>query len=99
MYLAQEKLKSNSRNLLLLFMDVKQLLPDLADAQAQREASLRGILQGLIRQFCEHHSIWNGIVNVVAEMDVLISLALASNYFVGPTCRPSIKDTSLGLHE
>lgn len=78
---------------------VKQLLPDLADAQAQREASLRGILQGLIRQFCEHHSIWNGIVNVVAEMDVLISLALASNYFVGPTCRPSIKDTTKLLND
>lgn len=73
---------------------IKQLLQDLADAQGQREASLRGILQGLIRQFCEHHSIWHGIVNVVAEMDVLISLALASNYFVGPTCRPSIKDTT-----
>lgn len=99
MYLAQEKLKSNSRNLLLLFMDVKQLLPDLADAQAQREASLRRILQGLIRQFCEHHSMWNGIVNVVAEMDVLISLALASNYFVGPTCRPSIKDTTKLLND
>lgn len=73
---------------------VKQLLQDLTDAQAQREASLRGILQGLIRQFCEHHIIWQGLVNVVAEMDVLISLALASNYFVGPTCRPSIKDTT-----
>ena len=45
---------------------VKQLLQDLVDAQGQREASSRGILQGLIRQFCEHHSIWHGIVNVVA---------------------------------
>ena len=32
-------------------------------------------------------------------MDVLISLALASNYFVGPTCRPSIKDTTKLLND
>ena len=36
---------------------------------------------------------------MVAEMDVLISLALASNYFVGPTCRPSIKDTTKLLND
>ncbi|KAH9320155.1 hypothetical protein KI387_021924, partial [Taxus chinensis] len=73
---------------------VKELLQELSDSQAQREASLRGILQGLVMKFCEHHHIWRDLVNVVAEMDVLVSLAFASDYFDGPTCRPSIRDTN-----
>ncbi|GLJ19028.1 hypothetical protein SUGI_0341380 [Cryptomeria japonica] len=70
---------------------IKELLQELSDAQIQREASLRGILQGLVRQFCEHHHVWRCIVNLVAEMDVLISLAFASDYFDGPTCRPTVR--------
>ncbi|XP_047048385.1 DNA mismatch repair protein MSH6 [Lolium rigidum] len=74
--------------------EVKQLLSELSKAVADKEAILKGILQKLIHLFIEHHSKWRQLVSVVAEIDVLISLSIAGDYFEGPTCCPIIRESS-----
>ncbi|CAL9753886.1 unnamed protein product [Musa acuminata subsp. burmannicoides] len=71
---------------------IKDFLSELSQAEAEKESKLKGILQRLIGQFSEHHSKWRQLVSVIAELDVLISLAIASDYYEGPTCRPVIKE-------
>uniref|UniRef100_A0A0E0ES22 DNA mismatch repair protein n=1 Tax=Oryza meridionalis TaxID=40149 RepID=A0A0E0ES22_9ORYZ len=73
--------------------EVKELISELSKAEAEKEAKLKCILQNLIQLFVEHHSKWRQLVSVVAELDVLISLAIASDFFEGPTCCPIIKES------
>uniref|UniRef100_J3MXB1 DNA mismatch repair protein n=1 Tax=Oryza brachyantha TaxID=4533 RepID=J3MXB1_ORYBR len=73
--------------------EVKELISELSKAEAEKEAKLKCILQKLIQLFVEHHSKWRKLVSVVAELDVLISLAIASDFFEGPTCCPIIKES------
>ncbi|WOK94006.1 DNA mismatch repair protein MSH6 [Canna indica] len=75
---------------------IRDLLSELSQAEAEKESKLKGILQRLIGQFSEHHSKWRKMVSVIAELDVLISLAIASDYYEGPTCRPVMREASLG---
>ncbi|PRQ21660.1 putative DNA mismatch repair protein MutS [Rosa chinensis] len=74
--------------------NIKKSLTELSQAESDRESSLKSILQRLIGQFCEHHIKWRQLVSVTAELDVLISLAIASDYSEGPTCRPVIMSSS-----
>ncbi|KAK3133294.1 hypothetical protein QOZ80_6AG0534770 [Eleusine coracana subsp. coracana] len=74
--------------------ELKELISALSKAEAEKESILKGILQKLIQLFVEHHSEWRQLVSVVAELDVLISLAIASNYFEGPSCCPIIKESN-----
>ncbi|KAF7818144.1 DNA mismatch repair protein MSH6 [Senna tora] len=70
--------------------DIKKLLSQLSQAESEKESSLKSILQRLIGRFCEHHTKWRQLVSATAELDVLISLAIASDYYEGPTCRPKV---------
>ncbi|XP_068662211.1 DNA mismatch repair protein MSH6 isoform X2 [Aristolochia californica] len=73
---------------------IKELLAELSQAEAAKEFKLKTILQRLIGQFCEHHIKWRQLVCTTAELDVLISLSIASDYYEGPTCRPTIRGPS-----
>ncbi|KAJ0987201.1 hypothetical protein J5N97_005557 [Dioscorea zingiberensis] len=72
--------------------EIKEYLAELSQAEADKESKLKNILQRLIGLFSEHHQEWRRLVSVVAELDVLISIAIASDYYEGPTCRPCIKE-------
>ncbi|XP_020269979.1 DNA mismatch repair protein MSH6 isoform X2 [Asparagus officinalis] len=72
--------------------EIKKYLSKLAQAEADRESKLKSILQRLLGQFSEHHNKWRLLVSVIAELDVLISLSISSDYYEGPTCRPVIKE-------
>ncbi|XP_062143527.1 DNA mismatch repair protein MSH6 [Alnus glutinosa] len=74
--------------------NIKKLVGELSQAESEKESSLKSILQRLIGHFCEHHDKWRQLVSATAELDVLISLAIASDYYEGPTCRPSILGSS-----
>ncbi|RAL49223.1 hypothetical protein DM860_014441 [Cuscuta australis] len=69
---------------------IRKLMVELSQAETERESKLRTILQRLIRHFCEHHSKWRDLVSTIADLDVLISLSIASDYYEGPTCRPHL---------
>ncbi|KAK9093562.1 hypothetical protein Syun_028473 [Stephania yunnanensis] len=69
---------------------IKKLLGELSLAEAEKEASLKSILQRMIGSFCDHHLKWRHLVSGISELDVLISLAIASDYYEGPSCRPTI---------
>ncbi|XP_008451484.1 DNA mismatch repair protein MSH6 isoform X2 [Cucumis melo] len=68
--------------------NIKKLLVELSLAESEKESSLKSILQRLIGKFCEHHLQWRQLVSAIAELDVLISLAIASDYYEGYTCQP-----------
>ncbi|KAL9263429.1 DNA mismatch repair protein MSH6-like protein [Drosera capensis] len=76
--------------------DIKKMLGELSKAESAKESSLRGILQRLIGRFCEHHMEWRKSISNVAELDVLISLAIACKYSEGPSCRPILSRHSSG---
>ncbi|GJR07717.1 DNA mismatch repair protein MSH6 [Tanacetum coccineum] len=48
----------------------------------------------LIWRFCEHHISLRHMVSIGSELDVLISIAIASDLYEGPTGRPLIVNTS-----
>ncbi|KAK2970286.1 hypothetical protein RJ640_021748, partial [Escallonia rubra] len=73
---------------------IKKLLGGLSQAESEKELKLKSILQRLIGRFCEHHNMWRQLVSTTAELDVLISIAIASDYYEGPTCRPVISGLS-----
>ncbi|PSS14723.1 DNA mismatch repair protein [Actinidia chinensis var. chinensis] len=70
--------------------NIKKLIGELSQAESEKESKLKSILQRLVGCFSEHHNKWRQLVSTVAELDVLISLAIASDYYEGPTCRPII---------
>ncbi|KAL0435966.1 UNVERIFIED_CONTAM: DNA mismatch repair protein MSH6 [Sesamum radiatum] len=67
---------------------IKKLIGELSQAECEKESKLKSILQRLIGRFCENHNKWRQLVSTVAELDVLISLSIASEYYEGKTCRP-----------
>uniref|UniRef100_A0A803M7J7 DNA mismatch repair protein n=1 Tax=Chenopodium quinoa TaxID=63459 RepID=A0A803M7J7_CHEQI len=69
---------------------IKKMVGELTQLQAVKESKLKCMLQDLVGHFCEHHTMWRSLVAAVAELDVLITLVIASDYYEGPTCRPSI---------
>ncbi|KHN43463.1 DNA mismatch repair protein Msh6-1 [Glycine soja] len=73
--------------------DIKVFLRELSHAESEKESLLKSTLQRLIGRFCEHHAKWKQLVSTTAELDVLISLAIAGDYYEGPTCRPSFVGT------
>ncbi|PWA96876.1 MUTS-like protein (chloroplast) [Artemisia annua] len=78
---------------------IKKYIRELSDAKSEKESNLKSIMHRLIRHFCEHHISWRQLVSIAAasyfpELDVLISIAIASDLYDGPTCRPLIVDTS-----
>lgn len=74
--------------------NVKLWLAELAQAEREKESSLKNILQRLIGRFCEHHIKWRQLVSTTAELDVLISLAIACDFYEGPACQPIILSAS-----
>ncbi|KAI4349732.1 hypothetical protein L6164_010292 [Bauhinia variegata] len=74
--------------------DIKKFLRELSQAESEKESALKSILQRLIGRFCEHHTQWRQLVSTIAELDVLISLAIVNDYYEGPTCQPSFLGSS-----
>ncbi|XP_058187807.1 DNA mismatch repair protein MSH6 isoform X1 [Rhododendron vialii] len=69
---------------------IKRLIGELSQAESEKESKLKSILQRLVGRFCEHHNKWRQYVSSIAELDVLISLAIVCDYYEGPTCQPVI---------
>ncbi|KAL5699852.1 DNA mismatch repair protein msh6 [Ranunculus cassubicifolius] len=72
---------------------IKKLLGDLSQAEAEKESKLKTIQQRLIERFCEHHIKWRQLVSTAAELDVLISLVIASEYYEGSSCQPKLSSS------
>ncbi|KAL7586811.1 hypothetical protein Lser_V15G41433 [Lactuca serriola] len=72
--------------------EIRNLMRELSEAESEKESKLKSIMQRLIGRFCEHHVSWRQLVSTAAELDVLISIAIASDMYEGPTCRPLIVD-------
>ncbi|KAL4572174.1 hypothetical protein LXL04_018943 [Taraxacum kok-saghyz] len=73
--------------------EIKHYIRELSEAESEKESKLKSIMQRLIGRFCEHHVSWRQLVSTVAELDVLMSISIASDMYEGPTCRPVIVDS------
>ncbi|CAL9232799.1 unnamed protein product [Arabidopsis halleri] len=73
---------------------IKKLLKELSQAKSEKESALKNISQRLIGRFCEHQEKWRQLVSATAELDVLISLAFASDSYEGVRCRPVISGST-----
>lgn len=51
----------------------------------------RDILQRQLKHFDEHYREWLSVVNVIAELDALMSLAITSSS--GDMCRPNFVES------
>ncbi|KAH7428809.1 hypothetical protein KP509_09G018600 [Ceratopteris richardii] len=69
---------------------VKQLLSELVYEEECKEVALKNIMQGLLTHFCKDYTSWLMVIRLIAELDALISLAVASNCIVGEACRPTL---------
>lgn len=69
---------------------IKKSIGELSQAESEKESKLKNILQRLVEHFSMHHDKWRQLVSTTAELDVLISLSIASNYYEGPSCSPVI---------
>ncbi|XP_052202535.1 DNA mismatch repair protein MSH6 [Diospyros lotus] len=69
---------------------IKTMMGELSQAESEKESKLKNILQRLVGHFCEHNNKWRQLVSTVAELDVLISLAIVNDYYEGSTCQPII---------
>ncbi|EOA19802.1 hypothetical protein CARUB_v10000048mg [Capsella rubella] len=69
---------------------IKKLLKELSSAKSEKESALKNISQRLIGRFCEHQEKWRQLVSATAELDVLISLAFASDSYDSVRCRPVV---------
>ncbi|XP_024965615.1 DNA mismatch repair protein MSH6 isoform X2 [Cynara cardunculus var. scolymus] len=74
---------------------IKNYIKKLSEAESEKESKFKSIMQRLIGRFCEHHVSWRQLISTAAELDVLISIAIASDLYEGPTCRPLIVDPSI----
>ena len=56
------------------------------------EGEISNAMQGVVRQFARSHSVWEAAVDVVAELDALMSLAAVADVgsVHGPMCRPKL---------
>ncbi|CAN6469121.1 unnamed protein product [Victoria cruziana] len=73
---------------------IRMHLGELSNAEAERESKLKSILHRFIIHFCDHHLKLRKLISVIAELDVFSSLAVASDYYEGPVCRPTILSSS-----
>ncbi|KFM28138.1 DNA mismatch repair protein Msh6 [Auxenochlorella protothecoides] len=59
-------------------------------AHEARVVAQAGILVALLRRFAEHQGVWSAAVECSAQLDALLSLAVAAGSSAGPMCRPEI---------
>ncbi|KAL8527225.1 hypothetical protein ACS0TY_005198 [Phlomoides rotata] len=74
--------------------EIKTLIAELSKAESEKESKLKSILHRLIERFCENHIKWRQLVSTVSELDVLINLSIASDYYEGKSCRPVISKSN-----
>ncbi|KAK2950013.1 putative DNA mismatch repair protein MSH6 [Blattamonas nauphoetae] len=67
---------------------IKQAISRLSELNIKRESRCRHFASRMQVLFCEYHSLWSRLYSIVAEIDCLVSLAIASKALNGT--RPTI---------
>ena len=70
--------------------ELKELVSELDAAHEAKESAQSGILQGILRQFAERREVWAAAIEAVAQLDALMSLAVAAACGDGPMVRPTL---------
>lgn len=67
---------------------ILDLLPELQEAQLNKEKLLKDITRRMFCKFCEHYTKWADVVEALSTIDCFLSLAMTSAYQEGASCRP-----------
>lgn len=67
---------------------IKDLITELENVENKRLKRRSGCHARFIRDFSKHSTDWNNLVDTLAELDCLLSLASASKRWAKPACRP-----------
>jgi len=67
---------------------IQSLIPQLEEAKEEKEKLLKDLTRKMFAKFCKHYSKWQSVVDKLAQLDCLLSLALTSKYQDGPSCKP-----------
>lgn len=68
---------------------LKRMVKDLEAAKEEVEKQQSNILRSLMSVFAESRGVWCAAVECMAQLDTLMSLAIAADCGSGPMCRPT----------
>ncbi|EFN52031.1 hypothetical protein CHLNCDRAFT_139631 [Chlorella variabilis] len=69
---------------------LRELVKGLEAAHDAKEKAQGGILQGMMRAFSQRKALWGAAVDCMAQLDALMSLAVAAACGSGTMCRPKL---------
>lgn len=69
--------------------ELRELVNARAAALDDKDKAQTGILQGILRKFSENQAMWSAAVDAVAQLDALMSLAVAATCGSGTMSRPT----------
>ncbi|OBT60465.1 hypothetical protein VE03_10174 [Pseudogymnoascus sp. 23342-1-I1] len=75
------------------FPELKMLVRALQEAQETHGQIVKATAGRFFQRFDKHYTTWLTAVNIIAQLDCLISLARASAGLGSPSCRPTFVDT------
>ncbi|TPX35274.1 polyribonucleotide nucleotidyltransferase [Synchytrium microbalum] len=68
--------------------EIKKLVKEMTEAKETREAAIREVKSRMYSKFNENYADWMKVVNSLAEIDCLMSLANCRSALGEPSCRP-----------
>ncbi len=72
--------------------ELRSLVRQLQEAQETHGQIVKEVAARFFARFDQDYSVWLAAVNIVAQLDCLISLAKASSALGEPSCRPEFAD-------
>ena len=75
--------------------EIKDMAKKIREAEEMRESVLKDVTRQVFEKFSADFHIWSQVVESIANIDCLLSLATASHNYGGgsnPSCRPTIID-------
>ncbi|PHH85819.1 hypothetical protein CDD83_11136 [Cordyceps sp. RAO-2017] len=81
------------------FAELTQLVRELQEAEETHSQLVRDVASRFFRRFDADYDAWLRAIQVVAQLDCLVSLARASSSLGQPSCRPRFVDQERSLVE
>lgn len=78
---------------------VKDLVKDLQEARELHKSLVEGLEGRFYQKFDEDYKLWSALVQAVAKIDCLYSLAISSHILPEPSCRPDFVDDTRSVLE
>lgn len=81
------------------FPEITKLVRDLQEAEETHSQLLREVAARFCKKFDVDYETWMRAINIIAQLDCLVSLAKASSSLGEPSCRPVFVDEERSIIE